>query len=379
MYGRKRQEKGSRRSGCLWLLDMGVIGDVVFAIAVVAIAPGAVAELQIRMGDICGTADSASVGVGRLGRGGGCLVGTGIKGDGLVLGVGGGILCTLSCPSCIDPPGDRKYIGHIGAEEQKIVGQGDQAEEIIGEGSGEEINSHHHQVDQSENPGFHGDDEEEQEVGIGIHGGVAQEHAQIQIGHIGLAAENQTVNIHQHHAGEVEEVEFESTPAVLHGPSQRPVAEEGNGDQQDTVVSGAVNQGIGEKTPDLALQDGFPVEAEQGIEHIVSGHLTDEVDHGGTRCNIEHQVGNAAVAVFETEPFKAASKVFQGKFTPKMGFVYFNRKAAKSLYRICKRLDLKNLKKVLTFCGIIVKYTGIAYSLIKSGGGNGPMKPGNLV
>jgi hypothetical protein len=62
-----------------------------------------------------------------------------------------------------------------------------------------------------------------------------------------------------------------------------------------------------------------------------------------------------------------------------MGFVYFNRKAAKSLYRICKRLDLKNLKKVLTFCGIIVKYTGIAYSLIKSGGGNGPMKPGNLV
>ena len=379
MYGRKRQEKGSRGCGCLWLLDMGVIGDMVFAIAVITVTPGAVPELQIRMGDIRGTADSAPVGVGSSGYSGGSLIGTCIKGNGLVLSVGGGILCTLSCPSCIDSPGDRKYIGHIGAEEQEIVGQGDQAEEIIGEGGGEEIHSHHHQVDQSEDPGLHGDDEEEQEVGIGIHGGVAQEHAQIQVSHIGLAAENQAVNIHQHHTGEVEEVEFEGTPAVLHGPSKRPVAEEGNGNQQDAVVSGAVNQGIGEKTPDLALQDGFPVEAEQGIEHIVSGHLADEVNHSGTRCDIEHQVGDAPVSVFKTEPFKAASKVFQGKFTPKMGFVYFNRKAAKSLYRICKRLDLKNLKKVLTFCGIIVKYTGIAYSLIKSGGGNGPMKPGNLV
>ena len=39
----------------------------------------------------------------------------------------------------------------------------------------------------------------------------------------------------------------------------------------------------------------------------------------------------------------------------------------------------ENKKKVLTFFEKISRiYKEIAYSLIKSGGGNGPMKPGNL-
>jgi hypothetical protein len=40
---------------------------------------------------------------------------------------------------------------------------------------------------------------------------------------------------------------------------------------------------------------------------------------------------------------------------------------------------LKKRKNILTFGRKYVKYTRTAYSLIKSGGGNGPMKPGNLL
>mgnify|MGYP006896650811 CR=1 FL=1 len=46
---------------------MGVIADVIFAVAVVALAPGAVTELQFRVGHIRTTADGAAVGVIRPG------------------------------------------------------------------------------------------------------------------------------------------------------------------------------------------------------------------------------------------------------------------------------------------------------------------------
>ena len=47
-------------------LNVGVIVDVVFAIAVIALAFGAVAEFQLRVGHIGAAADGAFVGVGGL-------------------------------------------------------------------------------------------------------------------------------------------------------------------------------------------------------------------------------------------------------------------------------------------------------------------------
>ena len=43
---------------------MGVIADMILAVAIVAIAPGAVPELQFRIRNICTAADGAAVGVG---------------------------------------------------------------------------------------------------------------------------------------------------------------------------------------------------------------------------------------------------------------------------------------------------------------------------
>jgi hypothetical protein len=79
------------------------------------------------------------------------------------------------------------------------------------------------------------------------------------------------------------------------------------------------------------------MEAKDGVKTVISGHLTDQVYNGGAGSNIEHQIGNALITVRKAETLKAAAKVFQGWFTPKYGLDYFNRKARKSLYRICKR------------------------------------------
>jgi len=64
---------------------MGVVIDVVGAIAIVAVAAGAVAELQVRIGHIGTAADSAAVVIGCFHRGHACFVGSGTgEGDGLL-------------------------------------------------------------------------------------------------------------------------------------------------------------------------------------------------------------------------------------------------------------------------------------------------------
>ena len=70
---------------------MGVIADVFFAVAVVAVAAGAVAEFQLRIGHIGSAADGAAVGVGGLHRGGAGSIRAG-SGEGDHLGLARGLL-----------------------------------------------------------------------------------------------------------------------------------------------------------------------------------------------------------------------------------------------------------------------------------------------
>ena len=334
---------------------MGVVADVIFTVAVIAITPGAVPEFQIRMGNVGSAADRAAMGVGSLGLGSGGLIRTCVEGDGFVLLAAGSISGPLGSSSGIDPPGLGQYIGNIAAEEQEIVGEGNDAEKVVGERYCKKIHKHQDKIQKREDPCFDGDNKEQQEMGIRIHGGIAQEETQIQIGDVGLSAEKQAPDIHQDDTCQIEQIEFKGAPAVFHGPTKGPVAEQGNGNEKKIAVAGAVDQGEGEKTPDLAVENGFPVEAQQGIKGEVSGHLPHKIDNCGSGCNIEHQVGNALITVHKAESLKAAAKVFQDALTPKNGFVYFNRKAEKSLYRICKRLDLFLQKNVLTFLYFPVK------------------------
>ena len=88
-------------------------------------------------------------------------------------------------------------------------------------------------------------------MGIREQGGVGQEQAQVQIDHVCLTAEEQTVDVHHHHAGQIIQVKSKGAPDVFHGSSQGVVAEQGDGGQQQ--IARAVGQGIGDKPPDLTL------------------------------------------------------------------------------------------------------------------------------
>ena len=286
---------------------MGVIADVIFTVAVISAATGAVAEFQIRMGHIGSSADGTPVGVGRLGSGGGSLVGTGIEADhlGLILAC----LLLFEQTGEVDPPGSGDHIQHILAEEQEVVGKRNDAEQIAGEGKGDQINDHDDQIKQGEDPCLHRDHEEKQEVGVGVHGGIGQEQAQIQIGDTGIAAEDQTVNVHQHHTGEIEEIEFQRAPEILHGSAERVVAQQGNGGEDQ--AAGIIGQRIGDQTPHFTPEDPFPAEVQQIIQKVIAGHGAHQIDHGAAQGNVEHQIGDTLVPVAETKKIKFSAKVFQ--------------------------------------------------------------------
>ena len=110
---------------------MGVVIDVLFAVAVVALAPGAVPEFQLGEFGVRPAADSAAVGIGcyRL-----CCAGL-IRAC-VREGNRAGFLCRLlfEQPAGIDPPGQGDHIHNILAEEQEIVGKRNDTEQIVGEG-----------------------------------------------------------------------------------------------------------------------------------------------------------------------------------------------------------------------------------------------------
>ena len=283
---------------------MHVIADMVLAVAVVTVAPGAVAEFQIRMADIGSAADSTAVVViGFLG----CLLGIHMELDDLVsLGLGRFAEFLLH----LDAPASGQEIQHIHSKEQEVVGKRNDAEEIAGEAEGEEIQQNNRQIDQGENPGLDGNDEEEQEAGIRIHGGIAKEQAQIQIGHMGVTSEDHAVNIHHQHTGKIEQIEPEGAPAHFHCPAKGIIAEQGNGDEEDVVIACAVGQRIGEEPPDLSPENQTPVKEQKTVQTVISGHLRDDIDDGSAHSDVEHQIGDAFIPVENAEAFKPAAKIF---------------------------------------------------------------------
>ena len=116
---------------------MGMIVDMILAVAMIAPAPGAIAELQFRITNIGAAADGAFVMIRRFNLCGAGFIGTGIgerNGAGTALGLLRCIVLFLSeQATCVGPPGQREHILDIGTEEQEIVCQSNQGKEIDGE------------------------------------------------------------------------------------------------------------------------------------------------------------------------------------------------------------------------------------------------------
>ena len=170
-----------QRALCALFRYVCVIGDMLRAVAVVTLAPGAVAELQVREIHICAAADGALVGVRGLWLGvGGLVASGGIEGDGLALGMGGFFHSAIG----IDPPGYGQQVQAVLAKGQEVVAQRDDREKVVGE-KVEQTKDDEEQIKQGQVSGLYGDDEEQGELGIRVKGRIGQEQAQVQIVGVG--------------------------------------------------------------------------------------------------------------------------------------------------------------------------------------------------
>ena len=105
---------------------MGVIADMILAVAVIAVAFGTVTEFQLRIGHICPSANCAAVGVGDglLFAMGGIAVGEGDR-TGFLLG-----LCGSDCPIAAGSPCRRQQIQYILTGKQQEICESDQWKQI---------------------------------------------------------------------------------------------------------------------------------------------------------------------------------------------------------------------------------------------------------
>lgn len=179
--------------GSFLLLNVGVIIDVVLAVAEVALAAGAIPELQLRIGYISPAADCAAVDVRGM-----LLHGGTVELDRLFLDRL--LLLFPEQTAQLDPPGEGDDVGNIFSKEQEIVRDRHKGEQAVGEqtGGSEKGNAvdRQRQIDQRKDPGLDRNDIQQQEPGIGIHSGKAQKQAHIQIGDICPAAKEHRIDIH---------------------------------------------------------------------------------------------------------------------------------------------------------------------------------------
>ena len=160
---------------------MAVIVDVFLAVAVIAVTPGAVPELQLRVGNVCPSAYSAAVRIGSLcGIAGAFFVKRDRSGSGRSCLSGS----VFSTELTTQPEGQK--IDNILSGEQKIVAQCHQRKQVVGEIKHRIAQIEHgskcqKQIDQRHDPCFDGDYKEQSKMTVRIGRGECQDQTQMQI------------------------------------------------------------------------------------------------------------------------------------------------------------------------------------------------------
>ena len=132
---------------------MGVVVDVVLAIAMIAFTSGAVTELQLRIGNVGAAAYSAFVGI----------VGSSLLG-------GKGNRSCLFLGSCLFGATTNKgeQIQNILACKEQIIAQSNQREQIVREKRGEiiNLNANQNKIDKTQEPCLYGEDKENKKLAV---------------------------------------------------------------------------------------------------------------------------------------------------------------------------------------------------------------------
>ena len=291
----------------LLLFNMGMITDMILTVAVVTAAAGAVAEFQFRIACVGATTDGTLVGVVCM-LSGRCGFLCGGVGEGYHLGT---VLLIFGCFLLLarllqfDEPGTGKHIQYIFTKEQDVVGKRDHGEAGGGDGICQQAINYKKQIEDGEDACFDGNDEKQQELSIGEHSSIAEEEAQIQIGYIGSAAKNHAPDVHQHKTTEIEQIEAQCTPDMVHSATNGVIAVQCHSHQkQIAVIKG---QWIGNQSPDLSLKNCCPIEDQQGVKNRVLRDLRHQIYQRAAKADVQHQIGNAHVAVLDAETVKSSA------------------------------------------------------------------------
>ena len=303
---------------------MSMVADMILAVAVIPLTAGTVAEFQLGVGNISPPANSTFVEERFLGRGV----------TDLDSSIGGELddrcfswrfFPAEKLPD-LQPKGQRDDVDDILSEEQKVICQSDQREEVDREGVREYIHKCEHQIEQGKDPGLHRNDEEQQERCVGIKCRIGQEQAHVQIGHIGpkikRIGKDQAKDIHEDHAGKIEQIEPERAPLMLYDPAKGVVAEKSDSCQEDIVAGIAVGQRIGKQPPDLSMQDRILIKDQKLIDDRVLCHHRHHIGDGTADTDVQHQVRDTLIPVDKAEAVEASSKIFQMYSTPIGSSVY---------------------------------------------------------
>jgi len=294
------------------LLDVDVVVDVIHAVAVVAVALRAVAEFEVRIVGVGSAADGAFVAIRALA---GfrlvalCPVGVGLG----ARSVGTGVVLLRAAIA----PGVGEEVLNIGAEEQEVIRKRNKRHEPVErQRAGQEQENNVHRREGKVHPGqildFDGDEHHQKHSCLGREGCNSEEQAEVQVSRIDIVAEKQTCQITQQNAREIVEVKAANAPVAFQHLTELVVAEQAD-DRQKQIVARDIEQvrkDVGKKPPDLPLQDFGRGEAEKTVDHAARVDDRQRIGNQVSDGDDEHQVRNAAIAVFQTEAFEVFAEIF---------------------------------------------------------------------
>ncbi len=267
-------------------LDMNMTGNVVHAVAVIAVALGAVAEFH--------------VGVVRIGY----------TTHGTFVEVSFGLLRFFLCFFEVDCLGvgavlhTAEQAGEIAGKEQEVVGDGQQRDQCVQEIAGKHVTDNRPGEECRIQPGqpldLDGDDKENQKLCVGVQGGKGEEHGQVHIAHGGIAGQKAQKHI-QNHAYKIEQGKLGAAPFPFQCSADHPIQVCGQGEVEKPAVQGQKYKG--QKPPYLSLQDVGDGKVQELGEHTCAEHIQ-QVDSRRAEHDDVHQVGNAKPGMLMAKAIK---------------------------------------------------------------------------
>ena len=203
------------------------------------------------------------------------------------------------------PLGGGEHVADVRGEEEQVVQHGHDGDQSQQELTVSQVLDHSQGevggVKPGQPLGLDGDDEEEQELQVGVQGGKGEEHGHVYIVHGGSAHQEADEDVQQN-AEEVKDGELVAPPLPLQGGADEVVEVEGEGKEEEPL-SAVGHEDEGDQTPDLAGENGGCVEAEQAGTQGAAPHAEhiQQVDEHVADDDVAHEPGDTQLRMLVAE------------------------------------------------------------------------------